>query len=129
MITQADLAVDPQVLPPATLLCSVPWTVPESCLVARPCGPATLELVGEVDLLTSPMIRRELDRLDVGRGQDLVLDMTQVSFVDCSGIAVLFAAARRCQRNGGRLVLRGLAPQCFRAARLVGLDAVAEIEA
>jgi anti-sigma B factor antagonist len=67
-----------------------------------------LELSGELDLASSADLDREVMaailRTDAGA---LVLDLTALEFMDCSGLHVLLEAHRRCQRSGIELRLRG----------------------
>ncbi|MGW0117571.1 STAS domain-containing protein [Streptomyces sp. NPDC003327] len=68
-----------------------PWTV--------------LRISGELDLVTSPLIRRRVhDAVACGR-HDLVLDLSGVLFCDSSGVGVLIAARRLMRSCGGRLRL------------------------
>ena len=56
-------------------------------------GPAVLEASGELDLSTVTELREPLlDR--IGEGMPIVLDLTEVSFIDSSGIAVMLEALR-----------------------------------
>ncbi|MER8035694.1 STAS domain-containing protein [Streptomyces hydrogenans] len=68
-------------------------------------GWTVLRLRGELDLVTSPEIRRRVhDAVAAGR-HDLVVDLSGVRFCDSSGIGVLVAARRLLRSCGGRLRL------------------------
>ncbi|GGR40118.1 STAS domain-containing protein [Streptomyces roseolus] len=68
-------------------------------------GWTVLRLRGELDLLTSPQIRRRVhDAVAAGR-HHLVVDLTGVRFCDSSGIGVLVATRRLLRSCGGRLRL------------------------
>ncbi|AWK12888.1 STAS domain-containing protein [Streptomyces spongiicola] len=68
-----------------------PWTI--------------LHIQGELDLVSSPEIRRQVhDAVAVGR-RDLVLDLSGVVFCDSSGVGVLIAARRLLHSCRGRLRL------------------------
>ncbi|MFF2778166.1 STAS domain-containing protein [Streptomyces sp. NPDC058052] len=68
-------------------------------------GWTVLRLRGELDLMTSPRIRRRVhDAVAAGR-HDLVVDLSGVVFCDSSGIGVLVAARRLLRSCGGRLRL------------------------
>lgn len=64
-------------------------------------GPGTvLAVTGELDIATAPTFRSQLNEI-LDRGQRrLVIDMTQVSFVDSVALAVLLAAVRRLGDEG-----------------------------
>ncbi|MFC8505043.1 STAS domain-containing protein [Streptomyces sp. NPDC057411] len=64
-----------------------------------------LRISGELDLVTSPRIRRRVhDAVAAGR-RDVVLDLAAVRFCDSSGVGVLVAARRLMRSCGGRLRL------------------------
>ncbi|NML50177.1 STAS domain-containing protein [Streptomyces sp. R302] len=66
-------------------------------------GWTVLRLRGELDLLTSPRVRRRVhDAVAAGR-HHLVVDLSGVRFCDSSGIGVLVAARRLLRSCGGRL--------------------------
>jgi anti-sigma B factor antagonist len=64
-----------------------------------------LHIRGELDLVTSPVVRQSVhDVVAVGR-HDVVLDLSEVQFCDSSGVSVLIAARRLMRSCGGRLRL------------------------
>ncbi len=66
-------------------------------------GWTVLRLRGELDLLTSPRVRRRVhDAVAAGR-HHLVVDLSGVRFCDSSGIGVLVAARRLLRSCGGQL--------------------------
>ncbi|WP_319310899.1 STAS domain-containing protein [Streptomyces sp. TX20-6-3] len=60
---------------------------------------------GEMDLVTSPRIRRRVHDAVAGGRHDLVIDLSAVRFCDSSGVGVLIAARRLLRSCGGRLRL------------------------
>ncbi|WP_405856428.1 STAS domain-containing protein [Streptomyces sp. NBC_00090] len=69
-------------------------------------GPWTvLSIRGELDLVTSPRIRRRVHDAVAGGRHDLVIDLSSVRFCDSSGVGVLIAARRLLRSCGGRLRL------------------------
>lgn len=66
---------------------------------------AVLRVSGELDLVTSPALRRRVhDEVAQGR-RDLILDLSEVVFCDSSGVGVLIAARRLLRSCRGRLRL------------------------
>lgn len=59
----------------------------------------TVEVHGEVDILSSPALRLALDRA-LGEWTSVVVDLRPCSFLDCSGLALLVAAHERSLREG-----------------------------
>lgn len=64
-----------------------------------------LRIRGELDLVTSPVVRQSVHGA-VAEGQhDVVLDLSGVFFCDSSGVGVLIASRRLMKSCGGRLRL------------------------
>ncbi|MFH9265922.1 STAS domain-containing protein [Streptomyces sp. NPDC017546] len=64
-----------------------------------------LRMSGELDLVTSPVVRQSVHEA-VAEGQhDVVLDLSEVFFCDSSGVGVLIASRRLMKSCGGRLRL------------------------
>ncbi|WP_328905195.1 STAS domain-containing protein [Streptomyces sp. NBC_00234] len=64
-----------------------------------------LRIRGELDLVSSPVVRQSVHEA-VAEGQhDVVLDLTGVFFCDSSGVGVLIASRRLMKSCGGRLRL------------------------
>ncbi|ATL28570.1 STAS domain-containing protein [Streptomyces formicae] len=68
-------------------------------------GWAVLCVSGEMDLLTSPVVRQHVhDSVAEGR-RSIVLDLSEVLFCDSSGVGVLIATRRLIRSCQGRLRL------------------------
>ncbi|MGW1890006.1 STAS domain-containing protein [Streptomyces sp. NPDC002004] len=66
---------------------------------------AVLRVSGEMDLVTSPVLRQRVhDAVAEGR-RSLVLDLSDVLFCDSSGVGVLIASRRLMRSFQGRLRL------------------------
>ncbi|AVH61361.1 MULTISPECIES: STAS domain-containing protein [Streptomyces] len=66
---------------------------------------AVLRVAGELDLVTSPVLRQRVhDAVAEGR-RSLVLDLSEVLFCDSSGVGVLIATRRLLRSCQGRLRL------------------------
>ncbi|MEU9090376.1 STAS domain-containing protein [Streptomyces sp. NPDC048428] len=64
-----------------------------------------LHMRGELDLVTSPVVRQSVhDAVAVGC-HNVVLDLSEVFFCDSSGVGVLIASRRLMRSCGGRLRL------------------------
>ncbi|MBK0375204.1 STAS domain-containing protein [Streptomyces californicus] len=64
-----------------------------------------LRMSGELDLVSSPVVRQSVHDA-VAEGQhDVVLDLSEVFFCDSSGVGVLIASRRLMKSCGGRLRL------------------------
>ena len=88
-----------------------------------------LYISGEVDHHGAREILRELDRqIDQALPLRLTVDLSGVSFMDSSGIAVLLRAYRRMGELGGSMVVTGIPPQPEKVLRAAGLDKILEFQ-
>jgi phospholipid/cholesterol/gamma-HCH transport system permease protein len=75
-------------------------------------GTPTLILTGSLNSQSTGLIwRQALQALGQAGGGHVVLDASQVSYCDGSGIGLLFALRRQQQAVGGETEIRGLAPE------------------
>jgi anti-anti-sigma factor len=94
-------------------------------VTAIPDAPSvTVVLDGEIDIATSPAIRRLLMAAISGGDVHLAVDMSGVTFIDAAGIGVLVAAANRAREAGGGLSLLAPPRQVRRLLGILHLDAV-----
>ncbi|MFJ2719662.1 STAS domain-containing protein [Streptomyces sp. NPDC091412] len=68
-------------------------------------GWSVLRVAGELDLVTSPVLRQRVHEVVAQGRHDLVLDLSEVFFCDSSGVGVLIAARRLIRSCQGRLRL------------------------
>ena len=93
---------------------------------ARQDGDALLASVrGEVDLHNSPELRSVLlDLLNRLKPRRLVLNLSEVPYMDSSAIAVLVESLQRLKRAGGRVFLTGLQPRVKGLLEIARLDQI-----
>jgi anti-sigma B factor antagonist len=71
-------------------------------------GTCCLRLSGEVDLATSPALADQIDRqLTDPAVTHLVVDLSEVSFLDSSGVNALIRGHLQAQQTGKHLRVRG----------------------
>lgn len=88
--------------------------------VSRP-EPNVLKLVGELDLHESNSVREKLDSLINEKEPKILVDLSRLSYIDSSGIAIFIDAMRRVKGYGGKLIFFGLhdtVRNIFEVARL-----------
>ncbi|MFD3457453.1 STAS domain-containing protein [Streptomyces sp. NPDC058691] len=68
-------------------------------------GADVVPLHGEIDLISAPLVAARLDALSAAPCPDLVVDLREVDFIDCSGLRVLCRTLRRVRQRGGTLRL------------------------
>lgn len=93
----------------------------------RESGPVqVVDVAGEVDLGTSPDLRRALFDL-LGKKPTLALNLRELHYIDSSGIATLIEVLRSAQRQQTAFVLFGLSPAVQDAFRLTHVSRVFRI--
>lgn len=81
------------------------------------------ELDGEVDLETSPTLRKSL-LTHVNVGKSVVVGMSGVAYIDSSGIASLVEAYQTSRRNNSGFILAAISDSAMRVLQLARLDKV-----
>jgi anti-sigma B factor antagonist len=96
---------------------------------ARQEGSALIVAVrGELDLHNSPELRTELlDLLTRTKVTRLVLNLTQVPYMDSSALAVLVEALKKMMKTSGRVALFGLQPRVKGLIEIARLATVFQI--
>jgi anti-anti-sigma factor len=96
--------------------------------VASPsAGAVRVQVRGDLDLSTSPELGDALLR-ELTDGKAVVLDLSEVTFIDSTGLNALFRALGACKSNGGALALSpNLPAQVSRVFQISGLDALLPI--
>jgi anti-sigma B factor antagonist len=89
--------------------------------MAAPDAVNVLPLEGEIDLHVSPRLARSLASMIAKRPTHLVGDLSGVTFIDSSGLAVLINAMQDIKEYGGQFALAGInnnVRSIFETARL-----------
>ena len=84
-------------------------------------GKSVLVVAGELDMLTAPQLNQAIDT-ELGAGPEvLVIDLSEITFMDSAGLAVLLSAHRD---SGDGTSLRVVANQraTLRPMQLTGVD-------
>ena len=82
-----------------------------------------MALQGELDLGTAAQLSDPLQAAIKGGARSVVVDMTDVTFIDSTGLMVLLNGLRSLFREGGRLVLACSNPTVLRLFEITGTDA------
>jgi anti-anti-sigma factor len=81
-----------------------------------------LQLSGELDLASAGALAACLDgQLAEGR-QHLQLDLSDLSFIDASGLSELVRAHHELLKRRGSMVITAMSARCRRLIEMVGLD-------
>ncbi len=90
---------------------------------------SVLDVVGEVDVYSAPNLRERLCELLSAAEPSLIVDLSEVSFLDSTGIGTLVAGLNRAVQFGGTLTLVCDHERILKLFRITGLDSVFAIRA
>jgi anti-sigma B factor antagonist len=92
-------------------------------------GPGTLVVApqGDVDMSSSPEVRRLLAPLFGGGVRRIVVDLSMVPYMDSSGIATLIEGLQLSQRSSVRFSLAGMHPAVQAVFELAHLQDVFQL--
>lgn len=87
-----------------------------------------LKLTGELDHHGARSILREVEReIDATLPKNLLLDFSEVSFMDSSGIALILRSQQRMTLLDGTLTVSGASQQAKRVLDAAGIGRVVKI--
>lgn len=84
---------------------------------------------GEVDLYVAPELKQQLLELVERGATAVIVDLSDVTFVDSTALGVLIGTVRRLRANDGQLSVVCRDPNVGRTFELTGLDRVFAIHA
>ncbi|HRK29797.1 MAG TPA: STAS domain-containing protein [Tepidisphaeraceae bacterium] len=80
---------------------------------------------GEVDLKNSPDLREVLlDLINTQKPKKVVLNLSKVSYMDSSAIAVLVESLQKLRKAGGKMCLTNLQPRVRGLLEIARLDSI-----
>ena len=82
---------------------------------------AVLQVTGEVDVYTAPLLRERIQELAAGGAVHLIADLGPVDFIDSTGLGVLVGGLKRLRGDGGSLALVITTPRILRVFEMTGL--------
>jgi len=86
-----------------------------------------LPLKGEIDLHVSPSITASLNRMIEKKPKRLVVDLSDVTYIDSAGLAALIQAMQKVKGYGGKFLLAGLQETVRSIFEISRLDQVFQI--
>ena len=85
-------------------------------------------LSGEIDHHNAKSLRQDIDfSLRENQPEELIMDFSEVGFMDSSGIGLVMGRYKLMQEIGGNLVDRNPPPHIKKVMRLSGIDRLASI--
>lgn len=91
-------------------------------------GNLTVSLTGEIDHhCAKSYIHAIAGKVEAYTPAVCILDFSEVTFIDSSGVAVVINALRSMKAIGGHLQLTGIGPQPMKVFKAAGIDKIIEI--
>ena len=90
---------------------------------------AVVEVGGEIDVYTAPVLRERLASLHEGGHRHLVVDLRAVRFMDSTGLGVLVGVLKRVRLAGGCLLLVIDSERILKVFRITALTQIFDIHA
>jgi len=78
-------------------------------------------LGGSLDIATSPSLRAALSEAADHEKHEIIVDLTQLEFIDSTGLGALIGAHKRASEHNGSLRLVAHEGQILRLLRITGL--------
>jgi anti-sigma B factor antagonist len=83
-----------------------------------------LRVRGEVDIYTAPRLKEAVVAALNSGAQSLAFDLSQVGFLDSTGLQVLMSAKKRTAERGGEVYIIGAGGQIRRVFSLLSLERI-----
>jgi anti-sigma B factor antagonist len=88
----------------------------------------SLKLAGEVDAYTAPKLKEVLVPLTEKEGQEIIIDLSGIEYMDSTGLGIFVGALKSTKANNSSLKLRGMTERVRRIFEITGLTEVMDIE-
>jgi anti-anti-sigma factor len=95
---------------------------PFSVIVSADGDRATVSLRGELDLSGVDRARQAIEEAESANKSLLVLDLSQLDFIDSTGLEVMLRAARRAHDEGRRLIVQRPSRYVRRLLEMTAID-------
>jgi anti-anti-sigma factor len=82
----------------------------------------TLRLSGDLDLATTDRVEAELRRIEASDARRIVIDLSDLAFINSTGVHLLVDAELRSRTTANGLTLRRGSPTVQRVLRICGVE-------
>jgi anti-sigma B factor antagonist len=90
-------------------------------------GTQALDLEGEVDVYTAPVLRQAIVEQVDGGTKHLVINLEKVEYLDSTGLGILIGGVKRLKEQGGSLRLAGPSARITRIFDITGLNKIFDV--
>lgn len=81
----------------------------------------------KLNTLNAPKLKSELVILNAGGAKNIILDLSEVTFVDSSGLSAILIGNRLCKNAGGTFVATNLNDYVSKLIKISQLDSILNI--
>ena len=90
-------------------------------------GISIFRMVGDIDINTSPEVKKSFDKAVGKETNKVVINMKNVSYIDSSGLATLVEVLKKLRLHGGKLKLTNLSAKVMGLFEITKLDKLFDI--
>ncbi|HEV3228069.1 MAG TPA: STAS domain-containing protein [Solirubrobacteraceae bacterium] len=83
-----------------------------------------VSVAGEIDLFTAPELKQRLVSLIDSGQRHIVIDLSETTFLDSTGLGVLIGAVKRLRGQDGELVIVNRDESIAKTFEITGLDQI-----
>ncbi|MGI6538704.1 MAG: STAS domain-containing protein [Caldicoprobacterales bacterium] len=87
-----------------------------------------VSLSGEIDIYNAPELKSSLLKLIDEKNGNIIVDCTNLKYIDSTGLGVLISALRRVKDYNGEIIINNLQPYIYKIFTITGLDKVFTIK-
>jgi anti-sigma B factor antagonist len=91
-------------------------------------NPSTVRHEGDLDIVTSEEVKRQLARMVEDGSETVTLDLRHVGFVDSSGLGALVAVHNYAEKRGSQLIVKSAPTHVRDLFSLTRLDKLLTVE-
>jgi len=84
--------------------------------------------VDKLNASNAPELKSELLNLNKNSVNNIIIDLSNTSYCDSSGLSAILTANRLCKNSGGKFILCGLQPNVQKMIEISQLNRVLNIE-
>jgi len=92
-------------------------------------GLAVCHVEGEIDINSSPGIKKAFDKLIAQKAPKIIINLSKVTYVDSSGLATLVEILKNMKSYGGRMRLTNMSSKIKSLFEITKLERLFEIMA
>lgn len=94
----------------------------------KKCGEQTvIKVAGEIDAYTAPRLKESIYPLSLKEKCNLLVDLTNVTYMDSTGLGVLVGTFKNVKKNEGHFSITGLSERLHRLFSITGLSEIMDI--